>query len=93
METLINFFTLRPTFTLFGLKAVWYLYLLNVVVQSYVSLTNIAQLLAQRGAQLTLWSPHSIPLVLSLVAQLVIVRVLLEVAAIVISELRSSGRR
>jgi len=93
METLINFFTLRPTFTLFGLKVVWYLYLLNVVVQSYVSLTNIAQLLAQRGAQLTLWSPHSIPLVLSLVAQLVIVRVLLEVAAIVISELRSSGRR
>jgi len=75
------------------LKVVWWLYLLNVVVQSYVSLTNIAQLLAQRGAQLTLWSPHSIPLVLSLVAQLVIVRVLLEVAAIVISELRSSGRR
>jgi hypothetical protein len=93
METLINFFTLRPTFTLFGLKVVWYLYLLNVVVQSYVSLTNIAQLLAQRGAQLTLWSPHSIPLVLSLVAQLVIVRVLLEVAAIVISEMRSSKGR
>jgi hypothetical protein len=49
--------------------------------------------LAQRGAQLTLWSPHSIPLVLSLVSQLVIVRLLLEVAAIVISEMRSSKGR
>jgi hypothetical protein len=93
METLINFFTLRPTFTLFGLKVVWWLYLLNVVVQSYIALTNLSQLLAQRGAQLTLWSPHSIPLVLSLVSQLVIVRLLLEVAAIVISEMRSSKGR
>ena len=85
METIINFFTLRPTFTHLGLKVVWYLYLLNVVVQSYVSVSNISQALAQRGLHLELWSPGSIPLILGLIAQLAIVRLLIEVAAIVIS--------
>ncbi len=32
MEVLINFFALRPTFTFFGLKLVWYIYLLNMLV-------------------------------------------------------------
>jgi hypothetical protein len=85
METVINFFTLRPTFTHFGLKVVWYLYLLNAVIQTYASISNISRALAQRGVHLELWSPDSIPLILGLVAQLVIVRLLLEVAAIVIS--------
>jgi len=85
METLINFFTLRPTFTHFGLKVVWYLYLLNAVVQTYGSISSISQVLAQRGIHVELWSPNFIPLLLGLVAQLAIVRLLLEVAAIIIS--------
>jgi hypothetical protein len=38
MSTFIDFFTLRPMFTAFGLKVVWYLYLTNLVVQTYTSL-------------------------------------------------------
>ena len=85
METLINFFTLRPTFTHFGLKVVWYLYLLNAVVQTYGSISSISEVLAQRGIHVELWSANFIPLLLGLVAQLAIVRLLLEVAAIIIS--------
>jgi hypothetical protein len=85
MDAIINFFTLRPTFTIFGLKIVWYLYLLNVVVQTYVSISGISQIMAQRGVQLDVWSPNFLPLLLGLVAQMFIVRLLIEVAAIVIS--------
>jgi hypothetical protein len=85
MEALINFFTLRPTFTVFGLKVVWYIYLLNAVIQTYVSISGISQVLAQRGIHLEVWSPNFIPLILGLVAQLAIVRLLIEVAAIIIS--------
>ena len=85
MESVINFFTLRPTFTIFGLKIVWYIYLLNAFVQVYVSIAGISQILAQRGVQLDLWSPNFIPLLLGLIAQLAIVRLLLEVAAIIVS--------
>ena len=85
METLINFFTLRPTFTHFGLKVVWYLYLLNAVVQTYASISSISQILAQRGIHVELWSSNFIPLLLGVIAQLAVVRLLLEVAAIIIS--------
>jgi hypothetical protein len=85
MDALINFFTLRPTFTFFGLKIVWYLYLVNVVVQAYVSISGITQALAQRGINLEMWSPNFIPYLLGVIAQLAIVRLLLEVAAIAIS--------
>ena len=85
MDVLINFFALRPTFTVNGLKIVWYIYLMNVIVQTYVSVTGISQLLAQRGISMEIWLPNSIPLILGLVAQLVLVRLLLEVAAIIIS--------
>ncbi len=85
MESIINFFALRPTFTILGLRFVWYIYLLNTFVQAYVSISGISQILAQRGLQLDLWSPNFIPLLLGLIAQLAIVRLLLEVAAIVIS--------
>jgi hypothetical protein len=85
MEVLVNFFTLRPTFSVFGLKVAWYLYLLNTAVQLYVSLSGISRLLAQKGISFELWSPNLFPLVLGLVAQLMLVRLLIEVAAIVIS--------
>ena len=85
MEALINFFALRPTFTLYGIRIVWYLYLTNTIVQTYVSVTGISQLLAQKGISMEVWLPNSIPLILGLVAQLALVRLVLEVAAIIIS--------
>ena len=90
MEVLINFFALRPTFTLVGLKAVWYIYLLNTFVQFYLAVSGISKVLAQRGINWEVWSPNFIPLVLGIVAQLALVRLLLEVAAIVISSSQTS---
>lgn len=92
MDALINFFTLRPTFTFFGLKIVWYLYLVNVVVQAYLSISGITQALAQRGISLEMWSPNFIPYLLGVIAQLAIVRLLLEVAALVIANLPTAAR-
>jgi hypothetical protein len=90
MDTLINFFTLRPAFTIGGLQIVWYVYLSNVCVQAYVALNGIFQALAQRGISWETWSPNLFPLILGIVAQLVLVRLLLEVAATVLSNLRPS---
>ena len=92
MDALINFFTLRPTFTFFGLRIVWYLYLVNVVVQAYLSISGITQALAQRGISLEMWSPNFIPYLLGVIAQLAIVRLLLEVAALVIANLPTAAR-
>ena len=85
MEVLINFFALRPTFTLYGLKIAWFIYLTNAVVQTYVAVSGISQLLAQRGISMEVWLPNSIPLILGVIAPLVLVRLLLEIAAIIIS--------
>lgn len=90
MEVLINFFALRPTFTFMGLKVVWYIYLLNTVVQTYVAVSGISRVLAQRGISLEVWLPNSLPLILGIIAQLAIVRLLLEVAAIVIANANTS---
>ena len=90
MEVLVNFFAFRPTFTFLGLKIVWYIYLLNTVVQTFISISGISRLLAQRGISWEVWLPSSLPLILGLVAQLAIARLLLEVAAIIISNSRSS---
>ena len=90
MEILINFFALRPTFTFMGLKAVWYIYLLNTCVQTYLALSGISKVLAQRGISWEVWSPNFLPLILGIVAQLAIVRLLLEVAAIIISTSHTS---
>ena len=91
MDALINFFALRPTFTFYGLKIVWYIYLTNVVVQTYVAVSGISRLLAQRGISMEVWLPNSIPLILGIIAQLVLVRLLLEVAAIIISSRASNS--
>jgi hypothetical protein len=85
MEVLINFFSLRPTFTVLGLKAVWYIYLFNTFVQTYTAISGVSRVLAQRGISMEVWLPNSLPLILGLVAQLALVRLLLEVAAIIIS--------
>src|SRR6185437_13260798 len=85
METLIDFFALRPTFTFYGIKIVWYLYLTNTIVQTYVSVSGISRILAQKGVSMEVWLPNSIPLLLGIIAQLALVRLLLEVAAILVS--------
>jgi hypothetical protein len=85
MEALINFFALRPTFTFLGLKVVWYIYLLNTLVQTYIAVTTVVRALAQRGISWEAWSPNFIPLILGIVVQLALVRLFLEVAAFIIS--------
>ena len=92
MEVLINFFALRPTFTVWGLKIVWYIFLLNTFVQTYIAVAGISRILAQRGISWEVWLPNSAPLILGLVAQLALVRLLLEVAAIIISTSHTSKR-
>jgi hypothetical protein len=92
MEVLVNFFALRPVFTFWGLRLVWYLYLLNTVVQAYVAIAGIFRVLAQRGISWEVWSPNFLPLILGIVAQLVIVRLLLEVAAIIIAGSQTARR-
>jgi len=94
MTTVINFFALRPTFTFFGLKVVWYLYLLSAIVQVVVAALGISQALAQRGMIWQAGLPSFIPLVVGAIAQIAIIRLLLEVAAIAVSSRteQSSGR-
>lgn len=81
MDVLINFFTLRPLFTFAGLKIVWYIYLLHTVVQLYISVAEISQVLAQKGISFLTWSPNFIPAILGLIAQIILVRLMIEVAA------------
>jgi hypothetical protein len=91
MDVLVNFFALRPTFTFMGLRVVWYVYLLNQLVQAYVAVSGVFQLLAQRGISWEAWSPNFIPLILGIAAQLAIVRLLLEVAAIILANSRTTS--
>jgi hypothetical protein len=89
MEALVNFFALRPTFTFLGLRVVWYIYLFNTLVQTYIAVSTIFRALAQRSISWEAWSPNFIPLILGLVVQLALVRIFLEVAAIIISNWQS----
>ncbi len=90
METLTNFLTLQPTFTITGLRIIWYVYLLNAVIQLYVAISGIINLFAQRGVTIEVWSPNFIPLILGAIAQLLLVRLLLEVAGFIISRSKNS---
>lgn len=91
METIANFFTLQPTFTIAGLRVIWYVYLLNAVIQLYVAISGIINVFAQRGVTIEVWSPNFIPLILGAIAQLLLVRLLLEVAAFIISGSKNSA--
>jgi hypothetical protein len=91
MNALINFFALRPTFTFFGLKIVWYIYLLNALVQTYIAFATVFRVLAQRGISWEAASPNFIPLILGIIVQLALVRLLLEVAAFIISSHRQDS--
>jgi hypothetical protein len=85
MNTLVEFFALRPVFTHFGLKIVWYMYLFNAFVQAYVAVNGIIKALAQRGINWEAWSPNFLPLIFGIVVQLALVRLLIEVAAVILS--------
>ena len=91
MDTLIDFFTLRPTFTFVGLKIVWYIYLLHTIVQLYISFAEVSRLLSQRNISLINWSPNSIPIILGIVAQVALVRLLIEVAATILLTQKRNG--
>ena len=84
MTALIDFFALRPVFTFFALQIVWYIYLLHTIIQLYISLSEVGQVLAQRSISWVTWSPNAIPLLLGVVAQVLLVRLLIEVAATVL---------
>ena len=84
MGSPIDFFALRPFFTFFSLRIVWYIYLLHMAVQLYVSIAEVSHLLAQRGISWLTWAPNSVPLVLGIIAQVGLVRLLIEVAATVL---------
>lgn len=91
MDTLIDFFTLRPTFTFVGFKIVWYIYLLHTIVQLYISFAEVSRLLSQRNISLINWSPNSIPIILGIVAQVALVRLLIEVAATILLTQKRNG--
>lgn len=90
MSALVDFFALRPVYTFFGIKIVWYVYLFHTFVQMYVSFTEVAALLAQRNLSLIAWLPNSAPLLLGIIAQVLLVRLLLEVAATILLTPRRS---
>jgi hypothetical protein len=91
MNALFSFFTLRPVFTFEGIRVVWYLYLFHMAVQQYVSIAEVATLMAQRGISWETWLPRLLPLVLGLIAQIALVRLLIEVAATVLLTPKRSG--
>jgi hypothetical protein len=93
MNALADFFTLRPIFTFFGIRAIWYVYLLHMVIQIYVSYAEAFQLLAQRHISWLTWLPNSIPLMLEYAVQIVIVRLLFEVAATILLSPRQNETR
>jgi hypothetical protein len=61
---------------------------LNAFIRVYIAFSSIFQALSQRGISWEAWSPNFVPLVLDIVVQLGLVRLLLEVAAIILSDAR-----
>ena len=90
MTALTDFFVPRPVFTFFGLQIIWYVYLLHTIIQLYISLSEVGQLLAQRSISWVTWSPNAIPLLLGVIAQVLLVRLLIEVAATILLTPRRS---
>jgi hypothetical protein len=60
-----------------------------MLVQTYIAVSTIFRALAQKGISWEAWSPNFIPLILGVVVQLALVRIFLEVAAIIISNWQS----
>ena len=90
MNALTDFFSLRPIFTFFGIKAIWYVYLLHMAIQIYASYAEAFQVLAQRNISWLSWLPNSLPLLLGDAVQIAVVRLLFEVAATILLSPRQS---
>ncbi len=88
MDDLINFFALRPVFTHYGMKVVWYVYLFNACLQLYIAVNGIVRVLTLRGISWEAWSPNFFPLILGIIVQLVLIRLFLEVAAVILANAR-----
>jgi len=43
MRVLGDFFALRPVFTFWGLRLIWYVYLTNTIIQAYIALEDNVQ--------------------------------------------------
>jgi len=84
MNAVTDFFTLRPIFTFFNIRAIWYVYLVHMAFQIYASYAEAFQVLAQRNINWLTWLPSSFPLLLEYFVQILIVRLLFEVAATVL---------
>lgn len=52
MNDLINFFALRPVFTHYGMKVVWYVYLFNAALQLYIAVNGVVRNLGAARHQL-----------------------------------------
>ncbi len=90
MNDLINFFALRPVYTHYGMQVLWYVYLLNAFIQAYSAVSGIIRILALKGISWEAWSPNFLPLILGIIVQLALVRLFLEVAAVILSSARRS---
>jgi hypothetical protein len=84
MGKVLDFLEMRPFFTFFSLRVVWYIYLLHMLIQLYVSFREVSLILAQRGIGWQTWAPSALPLLVTTIAQIALVRVLLEVAAAIL---------
>jgi hypothetical protein len=81
LKFLIDFFALRPVITLYGLKIVWFIFLLNLAIQIF-SLA-VGTYAAYGRLNIGQWLEF-IPLLFSPLVQIALVRVLLEVAATIL---------
>ena len=81
MKTLVDFFVLRPAFTLYGLRIIWFLFLLSLALQ-YLAL-GVGTYAAHGPRMFEFWLEF-MPSVLSNAVYIALVRLLLEVAAIIL---------
>ena len=81
MKTVFDFIELRPVFTLYGLKIIWFAFLLNLAIQYFTLAVGLYN--ASGPGNIWVW-PGFIPHLLSTLVNIGLVRVLLEVAAAIL---------
>jgi hypothetical protein len=81
VKALIAFFALRPVFTLYGLRVIWFALLLNFAIQ-YFGLA--AGTYASYGVRMFVYWRDFLPSIFSSLVNIALVRILLEVAAVIL---------
>ena len=81
MNTLVDFFALRPVFTRYGLRIIWFAFLLNLAIQIFSLAVGTYAMYGRLNIGQWL---EFIPLLFSPLVQIALVRVLLEVAATIL---------